>query len=173
MSVDLPNFRKGVYTWIVRELEGTEVTPDRVFWVEPNAPRPPRPCVGLDLITGPVQTAHDQRRETAPGIWKVSGQRRVTISVIAYGEDADTIIGRLHSGVELETVREVFRAYGMGLVRQEDVLDVSQLLDTKFEKRSQFDVTFHVVSERTEDVGYIETVEIENEDTGTTTEVGP
>lgn len=173
MSVDLPNLKKGVYTWIVRELNGTDVSPDRIFWVEPNAPRPPRPCVGMDIVTGAVQTAHDQRVETSPGVWEVSGQRRITVSVIVYGEDSDVLANRLHSSLELETTREILRAYGLGFIRQEDVVDVSQLLDTKFERRNQFDVAFHVVSRRTENVGYVETVEIENEDTGTTTEVGP
>ncbi len=160
MSVDLSKIQQCIYTWIATELRDTDITPDKIVWKMQDAPRPSRPYFALDFVSGPNQVGHDELREITPGKFTVCGERAMTVSIDAYGDQAMALVFRVHSSLAKPTIQSIFQKYDVGLQRQEDVTDRSIKLETKFETRFGFDVIINVASNTTDEPGFIETVEV-------------
>lgn len=168
MSIPIGNIKTAIYNWIKNELSNTEVGQGSIVWFDQNAPRPPAPYISMQWIQGPAILHHDEFRQTAPGVYDVTGQRTFSVTFTCYGKDADEIIGQLHSSLEKQTVRDALSAAGVTMVRQSEILEASSALETKVETRRQFDVQFRAVSVTEDNVGFIESVELENEILGET-----
>lgn len=172
MSINVARIRSGIYNWIKEELSGTEISPDKIVWLNQDAPRPTRPYVGLDPLSGPSQDGHDESREVTPGFQDVTGNRKMSFTILAYGENSDILMCRLHSSLEKSSTRARLSTYGIALIRQDDVRDITTKLDTRSETRYQFDVMFRVTSSIEDETNFIETVEVEDNINNTTQIVG-
>lgn len=160
MSIPIARIRLGIYNWIKDELKDTAIGPEKVIWANQEGPRPSRPYVLMDLVTGPVQNQRDEKRAVSPGVVDVTGHRTVTVSVDAFGQESDELSMQLHSSLEKETIQGQLYTYGISVVRQESVEEKSLRLETKFEKRYGFDVIFNCVSSVRDEPGFIEKVEV-------------
>jgi hypothetical protein len=112
-----------------------------------DAPRPRPPFITLKLISGPRTKGSDDLRRVGNG-FKITGLRQYTLSIQAFGEggyDAlEDYVTRLDDQLEAADLR---RDVGIGIVSRGDVVDISALLETGYERRAQLDVIFSCSTE--------------------------
>lgn len=176
--INIKSFKTGIYLWTERALRGTMVTADKIVWTKQDAPRPARPYVSLDFLMGPaMEGSFDELREIPgaanEGNFDVTGSRNISITVECYGDDSLEFASILHGSLEKPTVQELLSSYGIALIRQEDVRDVTLAMETRMESRHQFDARFRIVSSSVDRVGFIEKVLVTNLVNNTTQPVGP
>ncbi len=92
-------------------------------------------------------------------------KRRTTsglLSVNAFGLDAIEIANDLKDSLQLEAAMSLLRAKEISILTESDVRDLSELRDTKIEKRAQFDLTLGYTKVIDETITPIESVEIDD-----------
>lgn len=153
-----------VILWINSEFPDITVIVDR-----PNVPRPKLPYFAL-LITTPIQKvgSRDSLEHIDDTTWNIGGQRRFTLSVRSYVETKDKnffqsqdLLVQLQDSLEDETRRIDLTTAGLAVWFSTDILDITELLETGFESRAQFDIEFGIASNRETDLGAIEKVKIQ------------
>lgn len=161
--IDFATLKKALYNWVKTE---TDVT---VIWMDQSEVRPPRPYVGLKLISGPLKLGTDDLRQDNPGEFSVQGLRQFTLSVNAFGADSLALLSGLQTSTDKPTVIETLAADGIGIVQAGQIQDLTTGLDNRFESRHQMDVTLYGKDIETDaDVGTIEDVELTEQVQGTT-----
>lgn len=146
--------------WVVNE------TGLPVIWVNPNAPRPDKPYITLQVLNvqrvgrayyGPVDTQ---------GQAVVQFDREAVVSITTYEDtmaDPRSALQRmedLRDSLEKYSVRDYLASEGWGLRAIEMLNDAPQLIDTTWEPRAVFDVRMGTRKQILDDLGIIETAEI-------------
>lgn len=153
-----------VILWIKREFPSIPVIIDRQ-----NVPRPKLPYFAL-LITTPIQKvgSRDSMKHVDDTKWIIGGQRRFTLSVRSYVNTKDKnffqsqdLLVKLQDSLEDETRRIDLTTAGLAVWFSTDILDITELLETGFEARAQFDIEFGIASNRETDLGKIDKVKIQ------------
>ena len=129
--------------------------------------RPIKPYMSLRTI-GPAVKKGDDAHWQNPGTrgWNVGGQRKMTVQFNCFGnehEEAYNYMSVVQSALETETTQANLRAGGIAVWLNGNVNDLSLLLNTGFEGRSQMDVAFGVAANVNEDLSYIESVTVTGE----------
>ena len=137
------------------------------IWMNPNAPRPPRPYCAIQIINvarigEPYRTGPDVN-----GFSTITADREAVVSIQVF-ESASNPDPRsaletatdLRDTLELITVRAKLADAGWAVRAFELLTDAPQLLETQFEPRAIFDVRFGTTKELLEDVGLIESIEV-------------
>lgn len=139
-------------TCILHEQKGQDSQP---------LPRPARPYMGFKLTTPAAKNGDDHVEYLAGGIQNRGGQRKMSVSFQCYARnqsEAYEYMTLWQASLELKTIQEVLRRSGIAVWLIGSVADLTQLLHTGFEARSQMDVQFGIVSNLTEQPGVIEHV---------------
>ena len=146
--------------WVVNE------TGLPVIWMNPNAPRPDKPYITLQVLNvqrvgrayyGPVNES---------GEAVVQFDREVVVSITAYEDtlsDPRSAVQRmedLRDSLEKYSVRDYLASEGWGLRAVELLTDAPQKIDTTWEPRAVFDVRMGTRKQILDDLGIIETTEI-------------
>jgi hypothetical protein len=142
------------------------VPPGQIVWLEQGSPRPPRPYVGLKVITGPRVGGWDDIIHTTDENFEISGQRSLIVSVNIYGTNPMDLAASLINSFQNPLVTDANSLAGIAAWTWTDPQDVSQALETSFEPRVQFDVTFGLVMGQDVALGTIGEVDLANETTG-------
>ena len=158
-----------VIAWIKQILPSLQVIIDR-----PNVQRPTPPYLSIMMVTPIIKVGsrdsisyeHDEDNPDDTN-FSVSGQRRFTLAVRAYGVstgkaffDAFDNMSKLQDSLEDSVGREELTKAGLAVWNSNDILDVTELLESGYEPRAQLDIEFGIVSNRVVDLGAIETVKI-------------
>lgn len=163
-AIDFKLIRQG----IVRTVEF--VTAKTCIQAQPetqNNPRPPLPYFTYNITTAAGKEGDDHDTYDGDGVSTIhnrGGQRRLVVSFNCFAETMDEVFNLMttfQGSLDLRTVQEQLRKFGIAVWTIGSVADLSSLLQTGYEARSQMDVNFGVASNLTEDVGTIETVEVE------------
>lgn len=158
--------------WVCGEFPDVPVIIDR-----PNVPRPEkRPYIAILLVT-PIQkvgmndatTYQEPAEEGDPDtIFNICGQRRFTIAIRAFGTmenkahfEPQDILTVLQDALEDPNRRAPLTNAGLSVWFSTDILDVTELLETGYEPRAQFDIEMGIASNRTADLGAIEKTKIQ------------
>lgn len=138
------------------------------IWSEQDSPRPKRPYGTLRFLTGPVKSGADEERVCDDGSVLTSGPRQFTLSVNIYGEESLNLMATLQDSLDLPSCREYFRGHGLSVFEELGVQNLTSLIESEYEDRSQMDIIFNYASnvEDIVDPGIIETVELEGTHTG-------
>lgn len=139
-----------------------------VIWLDQNKPRPALPYSGIKIISRKRIMRDHYSNPDDNGIQTVQGDREFTLSVQTYGYDAPTDpLENAANKLQLETVRDKFQAKGLVAFDIGAIQDISALLDkTQIEKRANLDIFFRTKINQTDNVGLIETVNVEGRDNG-------
>ncbi len=135
-----------------------------------NTPRPQKPYFTIKFLGPAGKTGDDSAQNlldqngNPTTVWNRGGQRKVTIDFNCYGtshEEAYNYMALWQSSLELETIQEDLRRSGIALWLNGSVADLSALLNTGYEGRSQMSVEFGVASNLTEDLSSMDTVTVD------------
>jgi len=146
-----------------------------VIWAKPNAPRPCEPYVTLNIFVVSRKSGQDSWElvDDDPGVqtFNIGGQRYLSLSVIAYGPSqpqqnqggpsAQKLIEDLRDSLENPYVIGSLRSKGIAVHNEPTVNDISTMLETGFQDRSNMDVVFGYVQNRKVTVDTITSVETE------------
>lgn len=136
---------------------------ETVIWADGNAPRPALPYVAMKVM-GIRRVNGDWRSESigVNGLQTVLGDREFTLNIQRFGTESVEALSTLADKLRLTTNIEKFNTAKLPIVDAEDVVDVAALLDkAQIEPRASLDVFMRMKSTLTDNVGYIDTVEIE------------
>jgi hypothetical protein len=128
-----------------------------------NAPRPALPYVSMKVMSM-RRVKNDWYSEDIglDGLQTVKGDREFTLSFQRFGNDSVEALDTLANKLRLTTVIDKFNNAKLPIVMAEDVVDVAALLDkSQIEPRASLDVFMRLKSVLTDNVGYIDTVDIE------------
>lgn len=161
--MNITAIRTALYQWA-----SAEAAPRTVVWADQAAPRPQRPYVALRL-TGPRRLAgQDEPRYSNTGnVFNWVGHRELTLQVTTIGDEqinTHDLALKLHLSLSKEAVRSALYTAGLSISNEGDVGNVTIFQDTAFEPRYNFDIILLAVAQVTEDLGAIETVEINGEE---------
>jgi len=157
MALNFETVKTNLYTWAISVVPA--LTP--VIFANENSPRPALPYVTL-YLTSLVQIGEDwtPKPDNAGGAEMV-GDREFTLQIQCYGGDPITILENVRSSLQKQSVLDTLRANGIVFVNHFPISDVTQLLDTEYEARGTMDVLFRIAQLNTDDLGKIETVEVQ------------
>jgi len=149
---------------LVREME--RVTKTTVIMAEQQTQDVPRPCKPYFSYKtlNPADKSGDDSHEWIGDTHNVGGQRRMTISFNCYGnskEEAYNYMSLWQQSLELWTVQENLRKAGIAVWLIGSVADLTELMNTGYEGRSQMDVSFGIAFNLSESMTTIEKVEAE------------
>lgn len=129
-----------------------------------NEPRPPKPYFTMKMINPGIKKGDDSADNTPnTSIWNRGGNRKMVVDFNCYGrshEEAYNYMALWQSALELETIETDLSAKGIAVWLNGSVADLSALLNTGYEGRSQMHVEFGIAANLTEDVGNIHTINV-------------
>lgn len=146
------------YQWAVANVNFAGVT---VIEEKQNAPRPKRPFVTLNIISQVDQDFSDQLPPDDEGMAEIVNNREISLSIMAYGENANLIIDNLRRSCEKPSVRLEFRRSGVVYIQVlSGFTDETETVSSEYEERANLDLSFRTATIDTDDVGLIEEVEV-------------
>lgn len=125
--------------------------------------RPDLPYASLKITTPATRFGDDTTQPVSDTVINRGGQRRMSVSFHVYDvdqEDAYNAMALLQSKLDQFGTQELLRKSGIAVWIIGNVADLSALLNTGYEGRSQMDCQFGIAANLTEDVGQIKKVGI-------------
>ena len=159
----IAELKTAVWEWLDEQLDDLE----EVIFGDQTAPQPPKPYATIRLLTVTKLGLSDELLPTisSGGVQTIKAQRTAAFQIQFFGEDALQFAEDAKASLQKPSVLEdLFYAKGLAVIDDATVTNITALLETEFEDRAQLDVVFGYASTDTDDVGLIETVEVENDD---------
>lgn len=160
MPINFKDLKDDLYDWAITVVPtGMPV----IYW-QPNAPRPLVPYLTL-FISSVVSINEDWSSPESDllGEIQMKGDRQFTLEVQAYGGDPLTTIENIRTSLQKQTVLDTLRANGIAVYQALTINDITNLIDTQFEQRAQIDILMGIAQTYTDNPGYFEQLEIEEE----------
>jgi len=158
MALNFATVKNSLYLWAVSQVPmGMPV----IFW-EPNAPRPTIPYITL-FLSNIVAVNQDWSAPDADinGVIDMKGDRQFTLQIQGYGADPLTVLENIRTSLQKQTVLDTLRANGIAFYSSLAINDITDLVDSQFERRAQLDVLMGIAQIYTDDPGYFDTMEIQ------------
>lgn len=140
--MNLAGLEQTLWNWASVAATASQGSGVTVYWDNPAAPRPPSPSVRLKIIAGPTMIGLDelQPSSTAPDDFTIVGPRQMTLSVTTYGPAARQLASDLQTSLSDPANVATLDAGGLSSMTTSPLRDLSQLMETQFEQRYQFDL---------------------------------
>lgn len=161
MTINFNDVKLTLYNWSVAVLP----VGMPVIFYEPNAPRPLVPYVSL-FLSSIVSVHEDWSRETTDtsGNVDMQGNRQFTLQIQAYGgDDPLTILENMKTSLQKQSILDILRVNGIVYFSTLNIIDISELMDTQWEKRATLDVLLGIGQTYKDGVGYFDHLNIEEE----------
>jgi hypothetical protein len=136
------------------------------IWDKQNGNRPALPYVSVNIISGPQNDGTPEAKYKTTDTFTYIFRRIFTLSIQAHSQSNHlALLSTLISAITLPTQRATLRAAGLSVYNNNDILptDISELIDTGFEKRGSIDVTMAFTDEIDDIPGEIQTVQLVGE----------
>lgn len=168
-GIDFAKLKQALVKWVeavlAQDIAG-------VVWYPWPGTKMTKPFIMLRLV-GPAKVGWDNFDGSNLG-----GQRRFTVTVNAYAENpnqldqgggqlaqaggAIELVNRLQTSLEDPNIVDLLYGYGVGIGEIMDAVDLSEVLDTKYENRAAFDFFIFTAQNVPTDAGQITSAEVEN-----------
>jgi len=160
MPINYETVKTNLYNWAITVVPmGMPV----IFW-EPNAPRPTVPYITLFLSTiTSVNQDYSAPGADSLGDITMSGDRQFTLEIQGYGNDPLTVLENIRSSLQTQTVLDHLRLSGMVFYQSLIINDITDLVDSQYERRAQLDVLMGIPQVYTDNPGYFSTIEVDEE----------
>lgn len=130
----------------------------QIIWQRQDAPQPTDSYVALNLSSFAIAEGRGYERRIEGSARNLVSFRVAVLNIQAYGENAVQELFDLKSKLFLESTIEAFLAANISLRVDEDVLDISQLLDTEFQERASLDLRLGYTKEDSDGTNHVEIV---------------
>ena len=161
MPINYNTVKTNLYTWAVSVVPiGMPV----IFW-EPNAPRPLIPYITL-FLNSILAVNQDWTANEADVLGEVEmkGDRQFTLSIQAYGgTDPLTVLENIRSSLQKVSVLDTLRTNGIVFYESLNISDISDLIDSQYEKRASMDILFAIGQVYSDTTGYFDNIEIQEQ----------
>lgn len=135
----------------------------KVIWANESGVRPKLPYVSLNFINpGMRMGSKDNIEYAGDDAFQVVGQRSATLSVNAFGDEAIQQLMNFRDALETAEAMDYTREQQISIVPDGKPKDLSELVDTKIEKRAQLDLSVGYTVSIEENYGPIDSVEVNN-----------
>ena len=167
--LNIVEIQNAIYDWVlsvVDPLTYVDIDADNIVWREQSVALPPRPCIGLKLLTGPMRTgSFDDVIDVGDDVnCHVSGQREMSVSIQVYGNsrggsaNTNQVAADLSASLTRPTILQNLIANGIAIFDIGDISDISAVEESEYEERHQFDIKIGVAENIEDAPGFIETV---------------
>jgi hypothetical protein len=167
-TLDLVQIQNAIYDWIKDSTHGVLEEPLQIVWRNQGEPVPPRPFVGLKLISGPSPTDRD------PNVFLNAGsapigygmQMEGVLSVQVYGNTkvhrpmAYQLALDLNSSLLSSEVRRKLKVGGVSIQGLGKPQNMSAVEESQYEERAGFEIELGMVQNITDKTTVIEQVNI-------------
>lgn len=135
---------------LVRDIVNTILaTADFSIAAKQDAPRPSGSYADVDFLTDTGIGWEYKKQENNIGDDNVTetiqGARVVSLSIGFYRDDAMDNARKVRTAFMRQSILDMLRAANMGLVNRTEVRDLSEVLESSWEQRAQFDLTLSAV----------------------------
>ncbi len=154
----LSDLKEVMENWVSGQFAG------KVVWAKSDAPIPPRPFILLDLKNPvPVNKPYQGAADNLGKISRYTTQQ-FSVTISCYGEGANQSLFNLRESLDLLSVQSLFRDSGVSYLKdQMDLQDSTAMTGTRYEERAVYEPAFIYESVQSEEVGFIEEVNIEGD----------
>lgn len=132
-----------------------------VIFYQPNSPRPIVAYISIFLnfsnMIGYDYTAPNA--ETNGNVY-MKGDRQMTVQLQAYGNDPITVLENIRTGLQKQTILDILGAGGISFLTSFGINDITDLVDSQFEKRAQLDISLAIAQEYFDNPGFFDTIEL-------------
>ena len=119
-----------------------------------QGPRPQKPFITIKFINGPQPKNFDDVRYKGDAgaptenkeTYTLAGLRQRTVSIKAHGQDSDDHLALIQALLDDQSAISVLKQETVSIVSRGQVLDISELIDTGYERRHVLDVIFNTSS---------------------------
>ena len=149
-----------IIAWIETALSIT------AFWDKQNALRPSLPYISVNIITGPKRDGTPERTYKELDTYTYIFRKIITLSIQSHSQSNHlALLSTIIDSMTLPTQRATLRAAGLSIYNDDDIdpTDISELIDTGFEKRGSIDVTMAYADEIDDSPGEIQTMQLVGE----------
>ncbi len=91
----------------------------------------------------------------------MKGDRQFTLELQAYGSDPLTLMENIRTSLQKQSVLDTLRLNGIAFYSSLTINDITELVDSQFERRSQLDVLFGIGQVYTDTVGYFDHIQLQ------------
>lgn len=158
--MNFATIRQNIVTW-ASSYSGI-IGPGKHIWLNQNSPQPSAPYITLNIISGPTKigTTDSMMYNADTQAYDISGVRLFSLDVNVYGRDALQIATELSLSIERPDVSDFFRGVNITPYGSTpSVRNLTHLLDTIYECRAMFELTFMAAYLINTTTTFIQTVE--------------
>lgn len=168
--------KDAVFKW-VDAVVGKDI---EVIFLRPNEQRPskrggrkqfPGEYVTLQFTSPGTKVGGEDIVHKSGDVFTATSQHMATLSIIAYGENATTIAEKIQRSLSKPTVLLGLRTDGLAVWNEPSLTDISALLETGFETRTNLDVILGFIATDDDTIGIVEKVLTEGDMTGNTKQI--
>jgi len=155
---------QGLRDWVVTV---TELADDHVVVAPFDATRPSLPYATLQAVGPSIAPVHDEAHvdldddlDDGNGIERIRGHRKTTYDLNVYGLTlgVDDLVEAVRHSMQSPSLREEMRNAGLQILAVGNPRDLSELVDTRHERRMQCEITVGYALQWTRTVATIEQV---------------
>ena len=135
-----------------------------VIWDKPDIPRPNVPYVTLSVSSGPRKTgAAEVRYADSQDTFTYPMRKEITLTINTYADSGWlAILGGIIDALELPTKQEILRSAGIAIIRNEDPIDISALLNDQHEGRGSVDIMLGYCDNINDESGEVESAKVDS-----------
>lgn len=141
-----------ILTWIETALSIAAI------WDKQNLPKPPLPYISCNIISGPQLDGTPESKYKSLDTYTYILRKIFTLSIQIHATTNHlAYLSSLIDSMVLPSFRQILRDAELSIYNDTDIIinDISELLDTGFEKRASIDVTMAYADEVDDLVGEI------------------
>lgn len=134
-----------------------------VIWDKPGAPRPAVPYVTLNVSSGPRKVGSPEvRYGGVQDTFTYPMRKEITLTINSYADSGWlATLGDFIDALELPSKQELLRNAGLAIIRSENPIDISELLNDQYEGRGSVDIILGYCDNINDVSGEVESVEID------------
>lgn len=143
-----------VYDWL------DTLATEQIIWTKEKAPQPTSAYLALNFSTLGVSEGAGFERLVSGSSRTLVQRRQATLNIQAFGEAAVERLWSIKDAIYTEASLGAIVAANLSIIRDEDVQDISLLLDTQIQERASMDVILGYTKSVTDGTNWIESVEV-------------
>jgi hypothetical protein len=152
----LVSLQDAIYDWL------DPLATEQFIWAKERAPAPVSPYFSLNLTTMAVAEGAGYERIISGSNRTIVQRRQATLNIQSFGFAAVERLMAIKSRLYLESSQEALVNANISLIRDEDVIDISELLETQIQERASMDLILGYTRSDVDGTNWIEKVQVED-----------